>query len=185
MAMTRVWVGALALAMVGCAHQEVKKEETAEVKPEPAKPPPPAAAPAARSCTRDEDCDPAELCIRNQCVPISLGLAECTNVRVHFDFDKSDLKDTDKAGLARIARCLRAESGLNIIIEGNADERGTEEYNLALGDRRANVVEKYLTSLGASDAQLKTISYGFEKPVCTEHNEDCWSKNRRTAVKKK
>ncbi len=182
---TQRWAWFLAVVLAGCAHQEAKKVETSEVKAEPVKPAPPPAAPAERTCTRDEECDASELCIRNKCVPISLGLAECTNFRVHFDFDKSDLKDSDKSGLARMARCLRGDQSLKVILEGNADERGTEEYNLALGDRRANVVEKYLETLGASAGQLKTVTYGFEKPVCSEHNEDCWSKNRRTSVKKK
>ena len=112
-------------------------------------------------------------------------MAECSTLRVHFDFNKSDLKEEDKPGLARISRCLLGEQTLKVTIEGNADERGTEEYNLALGQRRANVVDKYIESLGVSPSQLKTISYGYEKPVCTEHNEECWAKNRRTAVKPK
>jgi peptidoglycan-associated lipoprotein len=70
-----------------------------------------------------------------------------------------------------------------VTIQGNADERGTEEYNMALGDRRATTVAHYLESLGASAAQLKTVSYGKENPLCTEHDEECWAKNRRAELK--
>ena len=74
---------------------------------------------------------------------------------------------------------------MHVTIEGNADERGTDEYNLALGDQRATSVARYLKALGASPTQLKTVSYGKEKPLCTEHDEECWAKNRRAAVKSK
>ena len=167
-----------------CAHQQENKTETT---PEPVKtatpPPTDQAASADKSCNADSECDAKQLCIRNKCVDISLGLAECSQLRVHFDFDKADVKDEDKTGLERIGRCLRADQALKVTIEGNADERGTEEYNIALGQRRAGVVDDYLQRLGVSGGQLKTVSYGFEKPVCTQHNEQCWAKNRRAAVK--
>jgi peptidoglycan-associated lipoprotein len=83
----------------------------------------------------------------------------------------------------RSARCLKADHALHVSIEGNADERGTEEYNMALGDRRATTVKGYLESLGASASQLKTVSYGKENPLCTEHDEECWAKNRRAEMK--
>jgi peptidoglycan-associated lipoprotein len=70
-----------------------------------------------------------------------------------------------------------------VTIQGNADERGTEEYNMALGDRRARAVAKYLESLGASSAQLATVSFGKENPECNEHDEACWSRNRKAALK--
>jgi peptidoglycan-associated lipoprotein len=72
---------------------------------------------------------------------------------------------------------------LHVLIEGNADERGTEEWNIALGDKRATAVAEYLQRLGVSQPQLKTVSYGKERPLCEEHNEECWSKNRRAAVR--
>jgi peptidoglycan-associated lipoprotein len=104
-------------------------------------------------------------------------------VRVHFDYDSSEIPDKDRPGLATSASCLKRDREMKARIEGNADERGTEEYNLALGDRRANTVAKYLTALGADDKQLKTVSYGEENPVCTDHMENCWQKNRRAAVR--
>jgi peptidoglycan-associated lipoprotein len=82
-----------------------------------------------------------------------------------------------------MARCLKGDHDLHVTIEGNADERGTEEWNIALGDKRATAVAEYLEHLGVSQAQLKTVSYGKERPLCEQHNEDCWSKNRRAALK--
>lgn len=82
----------------------------------------------------------------------------------------------------RRGSCLRREQGLRVVIEGNADERGTVEYNIALGQRRADAVRQYLEELGVSPAQVRTVSYGEERPMCTEHSEDCWAKNRRAAL---
>jgi peptidoglycan-associated lipoprotein len=106
-------------------------------------------------------------------------MAQCREASVHFDFDSSVLGSADRDSLERGARCLRADHALHVRIEGNADERGTEEYNLALGDQRAVAVEKYLETLGVSAGQLATVSYGKERPLCTEHDEGCWSQNRR------
>jgi peptidoglycan-associated lipoprotein len=172
----------VALGLVSCAHQQEAKTDTTPP-PTPAKPEQPPAAAAAGSCNADADCNAKQLCIRQQCVDINTGLAECSALRVHFDFDKVDIKDEDKSGLSRISRCLRADQALKVTIEGNADERGTEEYNIALGQRRATVVEQYLEAMGVGQVQLKTISYGYERPVCTAHNEACYAKNRRAAVK--
>jgi peptidoglycan-associated lipoprotein len=173
----------LALA-VGCAHKaETKKDQPATTPPPSA---PQAAAPTrpvVPSCNNDLDCGPAQLCIRNQCVDITDGLAECTQVRVHFALNQSDLDEEAHTTLQRSARCLKADHALHVSIEGNADERGTEEYNIALGDKRATTVAKYLEALGASEKQLKTVSYGKENPLCTEHDEDCWAKNRRAELK--
>jgi peptidoglycan-associated lipoprotein len=108
--------------------------------------------------------------------------ASCPSVRVHFAFNSSDLEHGEKRDLERSADCLKTNRALRVSIEGNADERGTEEYNIALGDRRANAVRKYLESFGVSDSQLKTVSYGKENPICTEHDESCWSQNRRAEL---
>jgi len=106
-------------------------------------------------------------------------------VRVHFDYDSTDIPEKDRPALASSARCFKDDRALKATIEGNADERGTEEYNLALGDKRAATVAKYLKALGAEDTQLKTVSFGEENPVCNEHKENCWSQNRRAAVRPK
>jgi peptidoglycan-associated lipoprotein len=98
---------------------------------------------------------------------------------VHFAYDKYDIQDEDRAILQRQAAWLGKYPAVRITVEGHCDERGTREYNLALGARRANAVKEYLVSLGVSAGRLDTISYGKERPMCTESNEDCWAQNRR------
>jgi peptidoglycan-associated lipoprotein len=98
---------------------------------------------------------------------------------VYFDFDKSDIRDQDRATLARNADALKRFDFLRVTVEGHCDERGTVEYNLALGDRRARAAYDYLVSLGVPPARLKTVSYGKEVPACQASNEDCWQRNRR------
>jgi len=105
--------------------------------------------------------------------------AEGALMPIYFDFDKSNLKPDAKTNLDKTAAWLSKKPTVNIKIEGNCDERGTSEYNMALGERRANSAKEYLVKLGISAARLETISWGEEKPSCTEHNEACWSKNRR------
>jgi len=98
---------------------------------------------------------------------------------IHFDFDNYDIKDDAKPTLNGIANWLLKNRVVNMLIEGHCDERGTSEYNLALGERRAKSTRDYLVSLGAAKNRLNMISYGKEKPICTGHNEECWQKNRR------
>ena len=99
--------------------------------------------------------------------------------RVFFDFDKSNLTDEGKATLDKQAAWLKKYPQWAITVEGHCDERGTREYNLALGERRANSVKKYLASAGISDSRLKTISYGKERPAVQGSNESAWAQNRR------
>ena len=98
---------------------------------------------------------------------------------VHFDLNKYQVQDNDKSQLQRQAAWLIKYPRVRVRIEGNADERGTREYNLALGARRASAVKEYLTGQGVSAERIDTISYGKERPVCAESNEACWSQNRR------
>jgi peptidoglycan-associated lipoprotein len=98
---------------------------------------------------------------------------------VYFEFDKSTLTPMAQDNLTRKAGWLRANPDATVTIEGHCDERGTAEYNLALGDRRAESAKAYLVDLGIASSRLTTISYGEERPVCTEHTEECWAKNRR------
>ena len=98
---------------------------------------------------------------------------------VYFEYDEDSLSDEARDKLARNADLLKSSAQLTVTIEGHADERGTNEYNLALGDRRANAVRDYLGSLGVDASRLRTLSYGEERPVCTEVDESCWSQNRR------
>ena len=98
---------------------------------------------------------------------------------VHFDYDKYAILDVDKATLQRQATWLARYPSVRVSIEGNCDERGTREYNLALGARRANAVKEYLVSLGVAAARVETISYGKERPICSQSTESCWAQNRR------
>jgi len=100
-------------------------------------------------------------------------------VDVFFDYDKFSLRIDASPTLDADARLLKAENGWKLVIAGHCDERGTSAYNLVLGERRAQTVKKYLEDLGLSAAQMQVTSYGKEKPFCTEHNQECWQKNRR------
>ena len=98
---------------------------------------------------------------------------------IHFDFDKAVIRDPDKPTLMSDADILKSNAMLKIVVEGHADERGTTAYNLALGERRANATRRYLIALGVPPGQLSTVSYGEERPLCTQSEESCWSRNRR------
>ena len=149
-----------ALILGACTH----KQEATTTTPPPA-PPPPAAQPAP---------------VTSRILP---GSAEDFRVNVgdtvHFEFDQYNVQEGDKAILGRQAAWLAKYPAVRVTVEGHADERGTREYNLALGARRANAVKEYLVSQGVSTGRLETVSYGKERPVCTESNEGCWAENRR------
>ena len=101
---------------------------------------------------------------------------------VYFDFDKSNIKPEFEAVIRKNADVLRANAGLKVTIEGHCDERGTNEYNLALGQRRAEAVRQALIAAGVDAAQLSTVSYGEERPVAMGNNEADWAKNRRSEI---
>jgi peptidoglycan-associated lipoprotein len=103
------------------------------------------------------------------------------NENIHFDFDSAVLNYQAQALLKQKAAWLRANPSENVVIEGHCDERGTNAYNLALGERRAESARSFLINLGISSARLTTISYGEEKPLDPGHNEEAWAKNRRDA----
>jgi peptidoglycan-associated lipoprotein len=153
------------LMMSSCAKKQVGTGEAA-----PAAAAPKAAAPAAAA-------------------PSTAGVDMAQDARafeaegIYFDFDKAEIKAEAKAILEKKAAWLRANPSYKVRIEGNCDERGTNEYNLALGDRRAKAAQKYLNALGISMDRMSTISFGEEKPMCKEKNETCWSKNRRDDFK--
>ena len=113
----------------------------------------------------------------------SLDTDSCLRQRVvYFDLDQTVIKPEFQAQIACHAAYLRQFPEARVRLEGNADERGSREYNLGLGERRGNAVSDALQANGGSASQLEVISYGKEKPVCREHNEDCWSKNRRVEI---
>ncbi|MGE5346416.1 MAG: peptidoglycan-associated lipoprotein Pal [Acidithiobacillales bacterium] len=97
----------------------------------------------------------------------------------YFDYDKSDIRPDAREALNADADFLKKWQTLKVTIEGHCDERGTREYNMALGQRRASAAKEYLVSLGVDASRLTTISYGKERPFCTEHNEECWQQNRQ------
>jgi peptidoglycan-associated lipoprotein len=102
---------------------------------------------------------------------------------VYFEFDQATLSEAAKETLVRNAEWLRSNANARVQVEGNADERGTNEYNLALGERRAAAVKAYLSSLGVDGSRLVIISYGEERPADSGHGEDSWAKNRRVDFK--
>jgi peptidoglycan-associated lipoprotein len=99
--------------------------------------------------------------------------------RVLFGYDRSELEDSGRSTLQKQAAWLQRFPTVVLTVEGHADERGTREYNLALGARRAQAVRDYLVSLGVSGARIETISYGKERPMCVQSDEGCWAQNRR------
>jgi len=143
----------------------------------PAAPPAPPAPPAAptpvappRALTDDEIFAQMSLADLNAKRPLA---------DVYFDLDASTIKDDAKASLSTNATWLKRYTATRINIEGHADERGTAEYNLGLGDRRANSVKSYLVELGVPAERVVIVSKGKESPFCTESNESCWQQNRR------
>ena len=99
---------------------------------------------------------------------------------INFDFDKYDIRPGEAKILDANAQWLKSHDDQLVLIEGHCDERGTNEYNLALGERRAKSTMNYLVSQGVQASRITIISYGEERPLCTEHNEACWAKNRRS-----
>jgi peptidoglycan-associated lipoprotein len=165
---------ALAAALVLTSAVACKKappKTTAEAAPTPVPteaPPPPAPAPT--PAPRGDEVMSADLAALN-----SRGYLK----DAYFDYNEATLRDDTRTNLAADADWLKKYSTIQILVEGHCDERGTTEYNLALGDRRANAVKEYLGSLGIDAARVRTVSYGKERPFCTESNEQCWQSNRR------
>ena len=115
--------------------------------------------------------------------PEDLDTDACLKQRtVYFDFDQDAVKPEFQAIMACHAKYLQDRPEARITLEGNADERGSREYNLGLGERRGNAVSGALQAAGGSAGQLTVVSYGEERPTCTEANEGCWSKNRRVEI---
>ena len=110
-------------------------------------------------------------------------MQEFEQTHIYFDFDKSELKPEARAVLVKKAEYLRKNPEFRVRIEGNCDERGTNEYNLALGDRRAHAAVEFLATLGVSEARMDTMSYGEERPLDPGHDEEAWAKNRNDQFK--
>ncbi len=154
---------ALSLLFVGCARQ---------VQEEPAPPPP---------TTPPTTTEPAPT--TGVFGPEDLDTDACLRQRVvYFDFDQDSLRPEFQAQMACHAKYLRDRPSSRITLEGHADERGSRDYNLGLGERRGNSVSSALQANGGSGNQLTVVSYGEERPQCTDTNEDCWARNRRVEI---
>jgi len=103
-------------------------------------------------------------------------------VDAYFDYDQSELRADARDGLAKDAQWLKKYPSVQILLEGHCDDRGTEAYNLALGDKRASAAREYLESLGVPESRIKTVSYGKERPFCESNTDSCWQENRRDHV---
>jgi len=115
--------------------------------------------------------------------PGDLDTDACLRTRVvYFDYDQDALRPEFQAAMACHAKYLRDRPSSRMSLEGNADERGSREYNLGLGERRGNAVSSALQANGGSGSQVTVVSYGEERPTCTASNEDCWAKNRRVEI---
>jgi peptidoglycan-associated lipoprotein len=157
--------------VVACGPKTPKTQP----KPAPVAPtqPPPAPAPPEREV---EPVDEVER-VRGMAIDEieRLGLL----AEIHFDYDQSDIREGDRQILAKNAEALKKFYFLKITVEGHCDERGSVEYNLALGERRAKGAYDYLVSLGVPADRMKSVSYGKEVPICQQNSEDCWARNRR------
>jgi peptidoglycan-associated lipoprotein len=145
-------------------------------------------------CRADADCPKGQRCEGERCVAAQAEAqpsgeeagagkvpAECRDTAaftIRFGFDQSTLTPDSQQTLQKLADCLKRAPAKQVLIQGNCDSRGTTQYNIALGARRAEAAKKYLSDLGVA-SKLDTVSYGKEKPVCTEETEACWAKNRR------
>ena len=172
------------LFTAACAHPQADDlyGQLGRTAPAPAAPQVASAAPAAKSCQRDWQCGDGFLCLKDQCVAITAELEACKSARVHFDFDQDSVHPDEYATMQRMARCLKADHKMHLDVDGNTDERGTLEYNLALGDKRARAVAHYLRDLGVSEKQIGTVTYGKDRPLCGDHDESCWKENRRAGL---
>jgi peptidoglycan-associated lipoprotein len=144
---------------------------------------------AKAECDSDAQCGSGRACQTGRCVTRQLGAleqaAQCTGGEdnfVHFAFDRADLDSASRTTLDKLAGCLKP-LGVSLIVEGHCDQRGTTEYNLHLGERRAEAVKKYLVNLGLDSKKVRATSYGKERPLCTQDDESCWARNRRGVVK--
>ena len=169
MVVTVLAFAGVSMFMMSCAKKQVGVAQPTKMESKPA----PAPAPAPASGVTESDL--------TQKMRAEIQAFESTHI--NFDFDKSEIRPDAKPILEQKAAWLREHPEFKVSIQGHADERGTNEYNLALGERRAKAAMKYLNALGISADRMSTISYGEERPLCTERNETCWAKNRRDEFK--
>jgi len=175
--MKKTTLALLAVAAMMSVAACGKKPAPAPPPPPPVapEPPPPAPAPAPTPEVKPQLDEYARLkAMSAEEIEKSGVLAE-----IYFAYDRSEIRDSERAALTKNADALKKFDFLRVTVEGHCDERGTVEYNLALGERRARAAYDYLVSLGVPADRLKIVSYGKEVPVCTASSEDCWQRNRR------
>jgi peptidoglycan-associated lipoprotein len=165
---TRLLYLAVALALGGCATQSKNESGSSTGQPGAASP----SGSASQSAPSSG--------VRGAVAPEALGRPSANSV--YYDFDKSDLRPGDRKVVEAQAQYLRQHPELKVRVEGNADERGSTEYNLALGQRRADGVAKAMELLGVSEKRVEAVSYGEEKPRATGHDEAAWAQNRRSDI---
>lgn len=175
-----LWVSVLVLSLVvvdcGKKKAPITPPEEIEIVEAPAPPAPEVKPPTAPPTAMD----PLEKAMSEGLVALNNYVREAGLIGdVYFDFDKYDLRPDARDRLAKNAQFMQDHSNLVFSIEGHCDERGTNEYNLALGEKRASTAVSYLSRLGAATSGISTISYGEERPACTQHDESCWWQNRR------
>jgi len=173
---SRVLVVAAIAFTAACGSKKAPEQPAPEPAPTPAPAPAPAPppAPAPTPAPQPPAEDPAAAAAR-----ITAAVLSEVATMVHFDFDKSDIRPEDRDVLDRKAAILSVNSGLRLRISGHADERGSDEYNLALGNRRAAAVKTYLANKGIDAGRLEVVSYGEERPLDPGHDESAWAQNRR------
>jgi len=164
-------LSAASLLLASCATEEQKPAAQAPVEAKPGAPQPVQTQPVKPVATPKPAGSPFA------------ALKDSNNIlskrSIYFDFDKFDVKAEYRPLVEAHAKFLRENPSAKMLIQGNADERGSREYNVGLGQRRSDAVKKVLTLLGAREEQIESVSLGEEKPSCSEHSEDCWAKNRR------
>ena len=169
--------------MLGLAVSACGKKEPAVTPPPPPMPAAPTTPPAPPAPPAPATPPAAPKTLSEDEIFAQKSLAQLNSERpladVFFELDNAAIRDSDKAALATNATWLKRWANTRISIEGHCDERGTAEYNLALGERRANAVKAYLVSLGVPGDRLVVVSKGKEAPFCTDKNDACWQQNRR------
>lgn len=184
--MKRILLAAAALVASACASNPktahpgdtVLNGAAAQAAPAPAPAPVADATPAPGTCNNDSQCGDGQRCDAGRCAAVS----DCSLVRVRFAFDSSQLDASAMQSLRQDADCLAKRRPAALLIEGHCDDRGTVQYNIALGARRADAVRKYLADLGVS-TKFDTVSFGKEIPIAQGENEGAWSQNRRAEMR--
>ena len=179
--MNKRLIGSMALVVLlaACSSKPVKEEPAAPVEdksPAASQPAAPAAptAPEATTAPATESAGKVN--------PLTDPNNILSKRSIYFDFDKDEVKAEFRPLVEAHAKYLSENPDARVMLQGNADDRGSREYNLALGQRRAVAVKKVMNVLGVQDKQIETVSYGEEKPRCSEQAESCWSQNRRTDI---